>query len=43
MFGEVADEALLASMKARPGKLATSGFHFDHTEMEPALRFLLGR
>lgn len=43
MFGEVADEALLASMKARPAKLALSGFTFDHTELEPALRFLLGR
>lgn len=43
MFGEVADEALVASMKARPAKLAASGFTFDHTELEPALRFLLGR
>jgi uncharacterized protein len=43
MFGEVADEALLASMKARPAKLAASGFAFDHTQLEPALRFLLGR
>jgi uncharacterized protein len=42
-FGEVADEALLASMKARPAKLAASGFVFDHAELEPALRFLLGR
>ena len=43
MFGEVADEALVASMKARPAKLAASGFAFDHAELEPALRFLLGR
>jgi uncharacterized protein (TIGR01777 family) len=43
MFGEVADEALLASMKGRPAKLAASGFRFDHTELEPAMRFLLGR
>lgn len=43
LFGEVADEALLASMKARPAKLAMTGFAFDHTELEPALRFLLGR
>ena len=43
MFGQLADEALLASMKARPAKLAASGFAFDHAELEPALRFLLGR
>lgn len=42
-FGEVADEALLASMKARPAKLLATGFTFDHTELEAALRFLLGR
>jgi uncharacterized protein (TIGR01777 family) len=43
MFGEVADEALLASMNARPAKLLAGGFRFDHPELEPALRFLLGR
>ncbi|AWM40680.1 Epimerase family protein [Gemmata obscuriglobus] len=43
LFGEIADEALLASMKARPAKLAMTGFTFSHTELEPALRFLLGR
>ncbi|MBN9120011.1 MAG: DUF1731 domain-containing protein, partial [Planctomycetes bacterium] len=42
-FGGVADEALLASMKARPAKLTATGFQFDHAELEPALRFLLGR
>jgi len=43
MFGEVADEALLASMKVRPAKLLASGFTCDHTELESALRFLLGK
>lgn len=43
MFGEVADEALLASMRVRPAKLLASGFHFEHTELERALRFSLGR
>jgi uncharacterized protein (TIGR01777 family) len=43
MFGEVTDEALLASMKVRPAKLAASGFSFNHSELESALRFLLGR
>ena len=42
-FGGVADEALLASMKARPAKLITDGFAFDHPDLEAALRFLLGR
>lgn len=43
MLGEVADEALLASMKVIPAKLLASGFHFDHADLESALRFLLGR
>ena len=43
MFGQVADEALLASMKARPAKLLATGFRFEHAELDPALRFLLGR
>jgi uncharacterized protein (TIGR01777 family) len=43
MFGEIADEALVASLKARPAKLATSGFHFEHPDLESSLRFLLGR
>ena len=30
-------------MNARPAKLLASGFHFDHADLEPALRFLLGR
>ena len=42
-FGGIVDEALLASMKARPAKLAASGFRFDHGELEPALRFLFGK
>ena len=43
MFGEVADEALLASMNAKPARLLASGFTFDHPDLEGALRFLLGR
>jgi uncharacterized protein (TIGR01777 family) len=42
MFGEIADEALLASMRARPAKLLASGFRFDHPGLESALRSLLG-
>ncbi|HJZ56819.1 MAG TPA: TIGR01777 family oxidoreductase, partial [Gemmataceae bacterium] len=43
MFGELADAALLASLRAVPRKLLDTGFVFDHVELEPALRFLLGR
>ena len=43
MFGDMADEALLASTRAVPTKLLDSGFAFDHVELEGALRFLLGR
>jgi len=43
MFGDIADAALLASMRATPAKLLASGFTFDHPDLEPALRFLLGR
>lgn len=43
LFGEVADAALLASMRVLPAALTADGFTFDHAELEPALRFLLGR
>ncbi len=43
IFGEIADHALLASMRAVPRKLLESGFAFDHPELEPALRYELGR
>ncbi|MFM8272071.1 MAG: TIGR01777 family oxidoreductase, partial [Gemmata sp.] len=43
MFGELADAALLASTRAKPAKLLATGFAFDHPDLEPALRFLLGR
>jgi uncharacterized protein (TIGR01777 family) len=43
MFGELADAALLSSQRVFPRVLMQSGFAFDHPELEPALRFLLGR
>jgi hypothetical protein len=43
MFGEIADEGLLASIRAVPRKLLDTGFAFDHTELSAALRFLLNR
>jgi uncharacterized protein (TIGR01777 family) len=43
MFGELADAALLSSQRVFPRVLMQCGFAFDHPELEPALRFLLGR
>lgn len=42
LFGALADEALLASQRAVPGRLLGSGFAFDHPGLEAALRFVLG-
>jgi uncharacterized protein (TIGR01777 family) len=43
MFGDIADAALLASLRAVPEKLLATGFTFDHPSLEAGLRFLLGR
>ncbi len=40
-FGEMADEALLASARMVPAKLAASGYRFADPEIGPALRGLL--
>ncbi len=40
---ELADEALLASQRARPAALAASGYRFRHENLEAALRHVLGR
>lgn len=40
-LGEMADEALLASTRAVPERLAESGFHFDFPEINGALRSML--
>lgn len=42
-FGEVADALLLASQRVEPARLLASGYRFRHPDLEPALRFLLGR
>ncbi len=42
-FGEMADEALLASDRALPTRLINTGFEFDLPDLEPALRHVLGR
>lgn len=43
MFGGIADDGLLASVRTSPKKLLDTGFAFDHSELPRALRFLLGR
>ena len=42
VLGEVADDALLASTRVVPARLAASGFHFDLPEINSSLRTLLG-
>ena len=42
MFGEFADEGLLASLRVLPRRLRETGFAFDHPELAAALRFVLG-
>jgi len=41
MFGEMADEMLLASQRLAPARLLASGYRFRWPELEPALRHLL--
>ena len=41
LFGEMADEALLASARVEPSKLLATGYQFLYPELEPALRHLL--
>jgi uncharacterized protein len=43
VLGEVADEMLLVSQRARPTRLLESGYRFRFPELEPALRHTLGR
>ncbi len=42
-FGEMANDLLLASTRVRPTALLDSGYSFMHTELEQALRHLLGK
>ncbi len=43
LFGELADEALLASQRVDPRVLTDRGFTFQLPQLEEALRFMLGR
>lgn len=42
LFGELADEALLAGAKVLPARLLDTGYAFRFPELDPALRHLLG-
>lgn len=43
MFGEMADELLLASTRVQPAKLEASGYRFRYPDLTAALRYLLDR
>ena len=43
LFGQLADEALLASARVAPAKLLSSGYAFRYAGLEAALRHVLGR
>jgi NAD dependent epimerase/dehydratase family enzyme len=43
IFGEMADELLLASTRVQPAKLLASGYAFQYPGLEAALRHLLER
>jgi uncharacterized protein (TIGR01777 family) len=43
IFGEMADETILASLRVLPHRLVASGYAFHHSTLESALRFELGR
>jgi uncharacterized protein len=43
MFGQMADEALLASARALPAKLLEAGFRFTLPTVDAALRAALAR
>ena len=43
LFGEMAEETLLADLMVIPRKLLSLGYHFRHPDLSTALRHLLGR
>jgi len=43
LFGEMADEEFLSSIRAVPDKLTSSGFEFQYPRIEEALRHVLKR
>lgn len=43
LFGEMAREAMLASVRVKPTRLLETGFRFQHSALGPALEHLLGK
>jgi NAD dependent epimerase/dehydratase family enzyme len=43
LFGRMADELLLGSLRAEPRRLLAAGFRFTDPELGPALAAMLGR
>jgi NAD dependent epimerase/dehydratase family enzyme len=43
MFGEMADELLLASARVEPMSLQEAGYAFRYANLETALRHMLGK
>lgn len=43
LFGEMAQPTILDGQRVHPIRLEASGFHFQHTTLDAALRFELGR
>ncbi len=43
VFGEMADELLLASTRVEPEKLKQSGFSFQYPQLKPALQHAIGK
>ncbi|HSP97527.1 MAG TPA: TIGR01777 family oxidoreductase [Candidatus Dormibacteraeota bacterium] len=43
LLGEMGDELLLSSTRVEPHRLRAAGFTFRFPDLEPALRYLLGR
>lgn len=43
VFGEMADELLLASARVEPARLRRTGYRFRFQTLEEALRHLLGK
>lgn len=43
VFGEMAEELLLASARVKPGALEKAGFKFAHPELKEALKSVLGK
>lgn len=43
LFGQMGEELLLSGTRARPDKLEAAGFKFEHPEIGPALKHVLGK